>query len=364
QLISYAVAQFAHQFRTHLFMVLVRGKTARFIRWDHAGAIVSNEFEYAEKSYLADFYARYTHATLAARGIDTTVESIPFNTDEAARARTALQDKGFIPKTAKMAPIFKFHIWDNPNNSKLDDDNEDEHDEHGETQESPLSKTYYGSTPFFNAIHSITSRATRVFKVWDPESDTFVLLKSDSWRVNSTSIKPEGKVYARLHAKRVRNIPTCLEAGDVNPSSSLHRTLTQLHDDSLRSHIHYQLTLKEICVGNVIDFKDTKELTTILRDALIAHDDALRNSSILHRDVSVGNILIFEDDSGKRKGVLNDWELCKDLRITREAERMGTWQFISAALLQTPVGCHEPRDDFESFFHVLGWTALKFAHHN
>ncbi|THU93477.1 hypothetical protein K435DRAFT_670138, partial [Dendrothele bispora CBS 962.96] len=97
--------------------------------------------------------------------------------------------------------------------------------------------------------------------------------------------------------------------------------------------------------------------------SLSAHDDALRNSSILHRDVSVGNILIFEDDSGKRKGLLNDWELCKDLRITREAERMGTWQFISAALLQTPVGCHEPRDDFESFLHVLGWTALKFTHH-
>ncbi|THU95541.1 hypothetical protein K435DRAFT_591936, partial [Dendrothele bispora CBS 962.96] len=114
----------------------------------------------------------------------------------------------------------------------------------------------------------ITGRATRVFKVWEPESDTFVLLK-DSWRVNSTSIKPEGKVYARLHAKSVRNIPTCLKAGDVNPTSSFHRTLTQLHDDSLRSHIHYRLTLKEICVGNITDFNDTKELIKILRDALI-----------------------------------------------------------------------------------------------
>ncbi|THU84584.1 hypothetical protein K435DRAFT_687194, partial [Dendrothele bispora CBS 962.96] len=87
---------------------------------------------------------------------------------------------------------------------------------------------------------------------------------------------------------------------------------------------------------------------------------------LLHRDVSVGNILIYENDSGERKGLLSDWELSKDtndLQIARETERTGTWQFISSALLQALVSCHSTKDDFESFFHVLGWTALKFTNH-
>ncbi|KAI6014772.1 hypothetical protein BKA83DRAFT_343491 [Pisolithus microcarpus] len=40
--------------------------------------------------------------------------------------------------------------------------------------------------------------------------------------------------------------------------------------------------------------------------------------------------------------------------------RTGTWQFISAALLDNPAGQHQLIDDIESFVHVLGWTVLCF----
>ncbi|KAI6116486.1 hypothetical protein F5141DRAFT_1213080 [Pisolithus sp. B1] len=37
---------------------------------------------------------------------------------------------------------------------------------------------------------------------------------------------------------------------------------------------------------------------------------------------------------------------------------LGTWQFISVALLGSPGRLHELKDDIESFIHVLGWTVL------
>ncbi|KAI5983284.1 hypothetical protein EDD15DRAFT_2533854 [Pisolithus albus] len=40
--------------------------------------------------------------------------------------------------------------------------------------------------------------------------------------------------------------------------------------------------------------------------------------------------------------------------------RHGTWQFMSAALLENPGHSHVLEDDIESFVHVLGWTALSY----
>ena len=40
----------------------------------------------------------------------------------------------------------------------------------------------------------------------------------------------------------------------------------------------------------------------------IAHHDAYTNAKVLHRDISMGNILINID---KEEAFLNDWDLCK-----------------------------------------------------
>ena len=42
---------------------------------------------------------------------------------------------------------------------------------------------------------------------------------------------------------------------------------------------------------------------------------ALCSANILHRDISFGNIIIFLDEEGNfKKGLLIDWDLCKDVR--------------------------------------------------
>ncbi|EEB94742.1 hypothetical protein MPER_06395, partial [Moniliophthora perniciosa FA553] len=85
---------------------------------------------------------------------------------------------------------------------------------------------------------------------------------------------------------------------------------------------------------------------------------------ILHRDVSLGNILIT-----KAGGLLIDWDLSMDIceLENNELELTGTWQFISARLLstRTPQGVsHMLADDLESFYHVLCYLILLSGQHN
>lgn len=42
----------------------------------------------------------------------------------------------------------------------------------------------------------------------------------------------------------------------------------------------------------------------------------------------------------------------------------GTWQFMSAALLQNPTKPHEVQDDMESFIHVVTYHGLRYMDHN
>ncbi|KAF8491003.1 hypothetical protein BU17DRAFT_18695, partial [Hysterangium stoloniferum] len=71
---------------------------------------------------------------------------------------------------------------------------------------------------------------------------------------------------------------------------------------------HYRLFLNEFG-RSLTDFKNTKEMVTAVRDAIIAHGDAYDKAEIFHRDISSGNILITQTGGG----LLIDWDLCKKL---------------------------------------------------
>jgi len=160
QLIAYAVAQFTHQYRTHIFSVLIHGKEARLLRWDHAGAVVTKAFRYDQQPHLANFYSRYINATPEARGIDSTV--VICDDANAARARQELEIKAG-------EPLFAFKVW-NDTEKDLDDESKSKdirgQEETIEKQDIPEEAdngpiAYYGGEPIFSATQSITGRATR-----------------------------------------------------------------------------------------------------------------------------------------------------------------------------------------------------------
>ncbi|KAF8191343.1 hypothetical protein BJ912DRAFT_1098407 [Pholiota molesta] len=114
---------------------------------------------------------------------------------------------------------------------------------------------------------------------------------------------------------------------------------------------------------SLTDFRSSKEFVTAIADAMKTHDAAYFKANILHRDISVRNILI--SDSG---GLLIDWDLCVTVDpaqgLSRPHKRTGTWQFMSARLLESPSHYHDIEDDRESALYVILWTALRYTKHN
>lgn len=114
----------------------------------------------------------------------------------------------------------------------------------------------------------------------------------------------------------------------------------------------------------------------------IAHQDAF-NAGVLHRDVSVGNILIVNGS-----GILIDWDLSKRLKDSNNLRQptrtvsmatlpfscvigdltltgmQGTWQFLSAALIKSKTAPHTFIDDLESIFYVILWLSLFYSVHS
>jgi hypothetical protein len=73
QLTAYATSILGAQYRMHVFMVLIFSKNARLIRWDRAGAVVTEIIPFDDAPYLLDFLIRYNNADAVVRGHDTTV---------------------------------------------------------------------------------------------------------------------------------------------------------------------------------------------------------------------------------------------------------------------------------------------------
>ncbi|KAH9486262.1 hypothetical protein JR316_0000326 [Psilocybe cubensis] len=114
-------------------------------------------------------------------------------------------------------------------------------------------------------------------------------------------------------------------------------------------------------------FSNVKELLTAFTDAIQAHHEVFELARILHRDISVGSIVI-EKNGG---GILVDWDLSESTLGRNEstiAEHTGTWQFISYRLVaprkvDEPMPIPTKEDDLESFWHVLFWVAMRHAEH-
>src|SRR6266436_8342280 len=103
QISSYAAAQLSAQFRTHIFSVLIVRDTARLLRWDRTGTIVTEAFRYNECPILAEFFSRYSMASDARHSKDESI-SEPSNMEKAM----ARQNLGYD----KNVPLVKLSIPD------------------------------------------------------------------------------------------------------------------------------------------------------------------------------------------------------------------------------------------------------------
>ncbi|KAH7887107.1 hypothetical protein F5I97DRAFT_1106621 [Phlebopus sp. FC_14] len=331
QLTAYALAQFGLQFRNFAFSVLVMGSYARLMRWERAGAVVTRKFDYTKNpDILTEFFWRFSHMSPDQRGLDLTVS---------VADGLSTMDADLIVEHLRLkagTPLFRYQVPD------------------GER-----TRSYFGPRPPCPSV-SLIGRSTRALPVYDLEKQRLVYLK-DTWRINADDIRPEGEVYKELHDANVPNIPPLECSGDLG-YQTVTETLVSADWSCVRmpltGHVHYRIVLG-VVGRKLTTFKSTKELVQALLDALSAHWAAYEVAKILHRDISSGNIIITEDG----RGLLIDWDLSKSLEELkrRRRDRTGTWQFMSAALLQDAEKRHELQDDLESFVHVLAWTTVRYV---
>lgn len=130
---------------------------------------------------------------------------------------------------------------------------------------------------------------------------------------------------------------------------------------------HYRLVLKPFGI-HVEHFASKKELLSVLKDCIEAHEKLVYERHVLHSDISDNNVMIRAkgEENGLRKGLLIDLDYASLIGQKRNrtaiAHRTGTLPFMAWEILkygdEIP---HEPRHDLESFLYVLIWTCVCYA---
>ncbi|KAI0760828.1 hypothetical protein BC629DRAFT_1683044, partial [Irpex lacteus] len=361
----YATKTFTHQHRTHLFQLLICGKLARFLMWDHSGAVVSDAFDYVDKpDLLAAFVWRYNHMTPEARGYDSNAQlassaecatfqektkellanldkSCPWHPQYASLLPGATADEGW--------PVYKFTVKDTLDSAT------------GKQTEVLLRR------PIFWA-HGAVGRGTRGYIVYDMNDCKLRFLKI-TWRVVHERLVQERTILGDLRNAGIVRVPEVFCGGDVAGGASRTRStkwkkmgnlpvgLTTLRE--FQQHVLVEeLALPVQVAPNSLVY------TKAFLDVVVALGAAHNKCNVLHRDLSLNNIMIVVRESNKLVGVLCDWDHCGKVDSSGDSEqrhqafRTGTWQFMSIGMLQNPRKAHDVLDDCESLFWAYLYGAV------
>ncbi|KAI0649727.1 hypothetical protein C8Q79DRAFT_900206, partial [Trametes meyenii] len=358
-----------YQHRLFAFMISIVGDNARLVRYDHAGAVVSASFNYVyHPELLAMFVYRYVNMSSEQRGFDPTA-TLASATDTRLFRRLAdsYPAGSHLATTLKEAaaprwPIYKLALtcpWSS--------------DERPVRISSPVTTRHFLIGRPLKRSHGTGRKSRRAYVAWDENRKSVVLIK-DYWRDDSPSCLTEFEVYVKMweHPADEMFIPYLLGGGDVVHNGQSQRTLTEtfIVDQHLNSRVHTRLVIKQVC-RSLVTFENCRELVSVVHDALRAHERAWTEFGILHRDIGARSILIYDKDTGRGTraiGLLCDWDLATIKEKARSEARsqygrVGTWQSMSAALLNWPGKAHRLSDDLESAMHLLTWCALKYLPH-
>ncbi|GBE82916.1 hypothetical protein SCP_0413030 [Sparassis crispa] len=232
--------------------------------------------------------------------------------------------------------------------------------------------------PHFNA-EGVVGRCTRGYIAVDCQDESFVFLK-DVWRVDHPDMPKEGYILEDLNLHGVEHIPKVVCHGDVESQQTLTQLcwLRTIEDETnpFKTHTHYRLVFDQVYLP-LSQFGDGRDLVKVIADCIEAHRQAMELAGLIHRDVSIGNMLMLpklvkdmdDKDVVCYDGVLSDWELCKpicdetskDGEKVRQPDRTGTWQFMSAMLLDNPYKPIEIPDELEAFFNVFLYVAVRYT---
>jgi hypothetical protein len=233
----------------------------------------------------------------------------------------------------------------------------------------------------------ICSRA----RLWGTDSDEWTYVVKDQWR--APEHQPEGAILLQCDCKAVgvphrawhgdilRNDGTSDDIAGLRPSIAASEAAAPVENlpdprkvsptsESLRrvpcallNRVHSRLVIAPVG-RSLLEFETYTELLTAIRDAIAAHRHMYTKHRILHRDVSVNNIIITTPPASSTStiGVLIDFDLAIDTTRKNSSgatHRTGTFDFMARGVLQGDE--HTPLHDLESFFYVLLWLCIYYG---
>ncbi|PIL31118.1 hypothetical protein GSI_05814 [Ganoderma sinense ZZ0214-1] len=368
QLAEYAVEQFNRQHRQFMFMVHVMRDCARLLHFDRSGAVVSEEFDYvAHPEVIGTFLFCLSRMGRAERGHDPTAtlasehEASMFRELHTRFHADSATAHGLRSAVAEGWPIVKITM-DAPFSS-------DGTPVRRGTL--PTQRQFLVGKPA-SLSPSLVGPGAKGFVAYDLTTCAVVFIK-DPWRLDSRDVQSEYETYLQLRERTTGElyVPALLGGGDVSFDGERQRAACCAESafEDAPSLVHCRLVFKEIC-RPLEDFTNSFELVKAVTWALVAHSKAWKQCGILHRDISVKSIAIYDPDASgipSRVGgfeTLVDWDIgwWPRQRLGRDGartDRSDSWPFTSARLQQQPDQEHDLADDLESFMHVLNYCALK-----
>ena len=195
------------QFRACVYSIFIAGTTARLLRWDRSGVVVTESFKYKSKpEILAAFVWRFSKATDEQRGFDPSAIAVNSEVERlrfvnAIRKHVEEQRPGL--KARQIKKEVDRHYWPGAITRLTVGTGDKAHD-------------VLVSRPMFTTSTSATGRSTIGYWGVDCESgDGDVVFVKDVWRTDVPGVEMEGTVLEGLLDKKVRNIPELVCHGDV-----------------------------------------------------------------------------------------------------------------------------------------------------
>lgn len=201
--------QYAHivqtrQFRTCVYSISVAGSTARLLRWDRSGVIVTESFDYkSNPEILVGFVWRFSRATNEQRGFDCSAITVGSEAErekfvDAIRGHLKEQLPGLGTEDAERE--FARHHWPGAIKTLTIGSGAETH-------------SILVSRPMFTS-KGATGRVTIGYWGVESESGDVVFVK-DVWLADVSGVEAEGAILERLSEAGVRNIPGLVCHGDV-----------------------------------------------------------------------------------------------------------------------------------------------------
>ena len=210
---SSAKLVFDCQHRTHLFTIIIFGEMARIARWDRAGVLITEKFNYKARPHvLGRFLFCFSRLDPVARGHDPTAIRIEPGTKEyklmnSRAVRPLLRNGRAVQEDARTA--FARDVARGRPRWKLTVNTEDR------------ARCFLVGRPNF-ASPKLIGRGTRGYIAIDVEDEDgpFVYLK-DTWRIDYGGVKQEGAILEKLNAADVPSIPHLVCHGDVPQQATI-----------------------------------------------------------------------------------------------------------------------------------------------